>query len=73
MYAQLFRRYLRNKFNFGSVHGIKNTSGLLQSNFARDQKYSWFYEQNKNLIYCLCLHFITNIFKYIEIIYNLRN
>ena len=32
--------HLRNKFNFWNVHGIMNTSGLLQSrlhkNFARD-------------------------------------
>ena len=35
---------LRNEFNFWNVHGIMNTSGLLQSrlhvNFARDRKYS---------------------------------
>ena len=27
-----------------------NTSGLLQSNFARDPKYSWLHEQIKNWI-----------------------
>ena len=33
--------YLRNEFNFWNVHGIMNTSGLVQSvNFARDPKYS---------------------------------
>ena len=36
--------YLRNEFNFWNVHGIMNTSGLLQSglhvNFARDPNYS---------------------------------
>ena len=38
-----------------------NTSGLLQSNFASDPKYSWFHEQIINLIYFLYLHFIINI------------
>ena len=41
--------HLRNEFNFCNVHGIMNTSGLLQSKrsslgfiyFARDPKYSW--------------------------------
>ena len=38
--------FLRNEFNFWNVHGIMNTSGLVQSNFglhvnfARDPKYS---------------------------------
>ena len=36
----LQRNYLRNEFNFWNVHGILDTSGLLQSNFARDPKYS---------------------------------
>ena len=31
--------YLRNEFDFRSVHGIMNTSGL-HINFARDPKYS---------------------------------
>ena len=30
--------HLRNEFDFWSVHGIMNTSGL-HINFARDQKY----------------------------------
>ena len=36
-------RYLRQEFNLCNVHGIMNTSGLLQRlrvNFARDFKYS---------------------------------
>ena len=35
-------KYLRNEFNFWNVHGIMNTSGLLQSKcyFAKDLKYS---------------------------------
>ena len=32
--ANMFLNYLRNEFNFWNVHGIMNTSGLLQSNFA---------------------------------------
>ena len=28
--------YLRNELDFWKVHGIMSTSGLLQSNFARD-------------------------------------
>ena len=32
-----------------------NTSGLLQSYFARDPKYSWFHEPSKNWI-----HFLKN-------------
>ena len=53
-------KHLRNIFNSGNVHGIMNTSGLLQSkwfalhvNFARDQIQNW--------IYYLYLHFIINI------------
>ena len=38
------QHYLRNEFNFCNVHGIMNTSGLLQSkrslNFERDPNYS---------------------------------
>ena len=32
---QLCMHVLRNVFNFWNVHGIMNTSGLLQSNFAK--------------------------------------
>ena len=27
-------RYLRNEFDFGKIHGIMNTSGLLQSKWS---------------------------------------
>ena len=54
---------LRNELDFWNVHGILNTSGLLQLglhliNFARDPKYSWIHEHSKNWIYCFYLHFI---------------
>ena len=39
--------YLRNKFNFWSVHGNMSTSGLLQSNFVTDLMCSCFHEQTK--------------------------
>ena len=63
---QPYGSYLRNEFNLWNVHGIMNTSDLLQSkwslkgfmwlhvNFARDPKYSWFHEHSKNWIqFCL--------------------
>ena len=44
--------HLRNEFNFWKIHGMMNTSGLVQSglhvNFARDPKYSSFHERSQN-------------------------
>ena len=43
---------------------VMNISGLLQSKwyFARDSKYSRFYEHSKNWTYCLYLHFIIDTY-----------
>ena len=59
----VYAKHLRNEVDSWTVHGIMNTSGLLQIqglhfNFARNPKYLWFHEPSKNWIYCLYLHFI---------------
>ena len=56
-----WRIYLRIELDFWNVHGIMNTLGLLQNDFAKDTKYSWFHEHSKKWFYCLYLHSILNI------------
>ena len=62
----MIKFYLRNEFDFWKVHGIMNTSGLLQTvgftlTLQETQSIHGFMNLPKNWIYYLYLHFILSV------------